>query len=129
MTFYLFRFRKPLTTNVYSSGLIYPRVWPCLCINAIERYLETRDDAEKPLFLSRKKRGIPRNQVNQLVKKYAVVADLRTYKEHCEVKTKVGPHTLRYTAVTNLIPPSLIHLQVLNCLSSFLTFLSVLYLI
>jgi integrase/recombinase XerD len=35
------------------------------CINAIERYLETRDDTEKPLFMSRKKRRISRNQVNR----------------------------------------------------------------
>jgi site-specific recombinase XerD len=73
------------------------------CINAIERYLETRDDAEKPLFLSRKKRRISRNQVTRLVKKYAIMADLRTYKDNGEVKTKVGPHTLRHTAATNLI--------------------------
>lgn len=56
-----------------------------------------------PLFLSRKKRRISRNQVNRLVKKYAIMADLRTYKENGEVKTKVGPHTLRHTAATNLI--------------------------
>jgi len=73
------------------------------CISAIERYLETRDDTEKPLFISRKKRRISRNQVNRLVKKYAVMADLRTYKDNGEVKTKVGPHTLRHTAATNLI--------------------------
>jgi integrase/recombinase XerD len=47
-------------------------------INAIERYLETRDDAEKPLFLSWKKRRISRNQVNRLVKKYAIMADCDT---------------------------------------------------
>ncbi|KYK35254.1 MAG: hypothetical protein AYK19_10905 [Theionarchaea archaeon DG-70-1] len=62
------------------------------CIRAIERYLETRGDTKKPLFLSRKKRRISRNQVNRLVKKYAIMADLRTYKENGEVKTKVGPH-------------------------------------
>ncbi|MBU7030597.1 MAG: tyrosine-type recombinase/integrase [Theionarchaea archaeon] len=73
------------------------------CIRAIERYLETRDDTEKPLFLSRKKMRISRNQVNRLVKKYAIMADLRTYKENGKVKTKVGPHMLRHTAATNLI--------------------------
>jgi site-specific recombinase XerD len=73
------------------------------CISAIECYLETRDDTEKPLFMSRKKNRISRNQVNRLVKKYAIMADLRTYKENGEVKTKVGPHTLRHTAATNLI--------------------------
>ncbi|KYK32921.1 MAG: hypothetical protein AYK18_15325 [Theionarchaea archaeon DG-70] len=73
------------------------------CINAIGRYLETRDDTEKSLFMSRKKRRISRNQVNRLVKNYAIMAVLRTYKENGEVKTKVGPHTLRHTAATNLI--------------------------
>ncbi|MBU7028687.1 MAG: tyrosine-type recombinase/integrase [Theionarchaea archaeon] len=73
------------------------------CIRAIERYLETRDDTEKPLFLSRKKMRISRNQVSRLVKKYAIMADLRTYKENGKVKTKVGPHMLRHTAATNLI--------------------------
>lgn len=31
------------------------------------------------------------------------MADMRTYKENSEVKTKVGPHTFRHTADTNLI--------------------------
>ena len=73
------------------------------CISAIEHYLETRDDTEEPLFLSRKKGRISRNVVYQLVKKYAIMADLRTYKENGKVKTKVSPHTLRHTAATNLI--------------------------
>jgi len=73
------------------------------CIKAIERYIETRVDTEKILFVSRKKRRISRNQVNRLVKKYALMADLRTYKEGSVVKTKVSPHTLRHTAATNLI--------------------------
>ncbi|MBU7027115.1 MAG: tyrosine-type recombinase/integrase [Theionarchaea archaeon] len=73
------------------------------CVRAIERYIETRDDTEKPLFLSRKKMRISRNQVSRLVKKYAIMADLRTYKENGKMKTKVGPHMLRHTAATNLI--------------------------
>ncbi|MBU7028388.1 MAG: tyrosine-type recombinase/integrase [Theionarchaea archaeon] len=73
------------------------------CIKAIERYLETRVDTEKILFVSRKKRRISRGQVNRLVKKYALMADLRTYKEGSVVKTKVSPHMLRHTAATNLI--------------------------
>ncbi|MBU7030012.1 MAG: tyrosine-type recombinase/integrase [Theionarchaea archaeon] len=73
------------------------------CIRAIERYLEIRDDTGKPLFLSRKKMRMSRNQVSRLVKKYAIMADLRTYKENGKVKTKVGPHMLRHTAATNLI--------------------------
>jgi len=73
------------------------------CISAIERYLETRDDTEEPLFLSQKKGRISRNLVYQLVKKYAIMANLRTYKENDKVKTKVSPHTLRHTAATNLI--------------------------
>ena len=73
------------------------------CIRAIEQYLETRIDTENALFLSRKKKRISRNQVWQLVKKYALIANLRTYKENGIVKTKVSPHTLRHTAATNLI--------------------------
>ena len=73
------------------------------CIRAIERYLEIRDDTGKPLFLSRKKMRMSRNQVSRLVKKYAIMADLRTYKENGKMKTKVGPHMLRHTAATNLI--------------------------
>ncbi|MBU7028889.1 MAG: tyrosine-type recombinase/integrase [Theionarchaea archaeon] len=73
------------------------------CIMAIERYLHTRVDTEKPLFVSLKKRRISRNRVNRLVKKYALMAGLRTYKENGIVKTKVSPHTLRHTAATNLI--------------------------
>lgn len=37
------------------------------------------------------------------MKKYAIMAGLRTSKKNGEVKTKVGPHTLRHTAATNLI--------------------------
>jgi integrase/recombinase XerD len=60
------------------------------CIMAIERYLGTRDDTEKPLFISQKKQRISRNQVNRLVKKYAVMANLRTYTDNGEAKTKVS---------------------------------------
>jgi len=73
------------------------------CIKAIERYLETRIDTESPLFMSRKGRRISRSQIARLVKKYAIMADLRTYKECGTVKTKVSPHMLRHTAATNLI--------------------------
>lgn len=73
------------------------------CIRAIEEYLGTRDDTEKPLFVSRMKRRISRTQVHRLVKKYALIARLRTYKEGGGLKTKVSPHTLRHTAATNLI--------------------------
>jgi integrase/recombinase XerD len=73
------------------------------CIAAIERYLETRADTESPLFLSRRGRRISRSQVARLVKTYAILAGLRTYKDNGEMKTKVGPHTLRHTAATNLI--------------------------
>lgn len=44
--------------------------------------------------------------MNRLVKKYAIMADLRTHKENGEVKTKVSPHTLQHTAATNLIASS-----------------------
>ncbi|MBU7009449.1 MAG: tyrosine-type recombinase/integrase [Theionarchaea archaeon] len=73
------------------------------CIRAIEQYLETRIDTGNALFLSRKKKRISRNQVCRLVKKYALMADLRTYKENGIVKTRVSPHMLRHTAATNLI--------------------------
>jgi integrase/recombinase XerD len=73
------------------------------CIKAIEAYLETRMDTDKPLFVSRKKGRISRNQIFNLVKKYAVMADLRVYTENGVMKTKVSPHTLRHTAATNLI--------------------------
>jgi integrase/recombinase XerD len=73
------------------------------CIRATEHYLNTRTDTEDPLFLSRKGGRISRTQVNRLVKKYAIMAGLRTYKDNGEVKTKVSPHTLRHTAATNLI--------------------------
>lgn len=73
------------------------------CIRAIERYLGTRKDTEKPLFLSQKKGRISRNQVNRLVKKYALKANLRIYTEDGVTKTKVSPHMLRHTAATNLI--------------------------
>jgi integrase/recombinase XerD len=73
------------------------------CIQAIEHYLETREDSEKPLFMSRKQRRISRGQIYHLVKKYALMADLRVYKENNAVKTRVSPHTLRHTAATNLI--------------------------
>jgi len=72
------------------------------CIKAIERYLETRVDTEKPLFVSRRER-ISRMQVHRIVKKYALMADLRTYKDNGVVKSRVSPHTLRHTAATNLI--------------------------
>jgi site-specific recombinase XerD len=64
--------------------------------------LETRIDTEEPLFVSRKGR-ISRTQILRLVKKYALLAGLRTYKDNGVVKTKVSPHTLRHTAATNLI--------------------------
>ena len=73
------------------------------CIRAIDYYLETRNDNEKPLFMSRKKRRISRVQIFSLVKKYALLADLRVYREGNTLKTKVSPHTLRHTAATNLI--------------------------
>lgn len=73
------------------------------CIKAIEEYLETRTDTEKPLFVSRMKRRISRTQVLRMVKKYALEANLRTYKGTDGLKTKVSPHTLRHTAATNLI--------------------------
>jgi integrase/recombinase XerD len=73
------------------------------CILAIERYLGTRNDTEKPLFMSLKNQRISRNQVNRLVKKYAVMANLRTYTHDGVTKTKVSPHMLRHTAATNLI--------------------------
>jgi integrase/recombinase XerD len=73
------------------------------CIRAIEQYLETRLDTEKVLFISNKKRRISRNRVLWIVKKYALKANLRTYKDKDVVKTKVSPHTLRHTAATNLI--------------------------
>ena len=44
-----------------------------------------------------------RSQIRRLVKKYAILANLRTFEENGEMKTKVGPHTLRHTAATNLI--------------------------
>ncbi|MBU7011614.1 MAG: tyrosine-type recombinase/integrase [Theionarchaea archaeon] len=72
-------------------------------MRAIEQYLETRIDTEKALFPSRRERRISRNQIHQLVKKYALMANLRTYKENGIVKTRVSPHTLRHTAATNLI--------------------------
>ena len=73
------------------------------CIMAIERYLETRIDTEKPLFVSRKGRRISRSQIRRLVKKYALKANLRVHKENGVVETRVSPHTLRHTAATNLI--------------------------
>ena len=73
------------------------------CIKAIDYYLETRQDNEKPLFLSRKRNRISRGQIFYLVKKYALRADLRVYKEGNTLKTRVSPHTLRHTAATNLI--------------------------
>ncbi|MBU7046543.1 MAG: tyrosine-type recombinase/integrase [Theionarchaea archaeon] len=73
------------------------------CVRAIDRYLETRIDIEKPLFVSRTGRRMSRSQIRRLVKKYAILANLRTFEENGEVKTKVGPHTLRHTAATNLI--------------------------
>ncbi|MBU7028289.1 MAG: tyrosine-type recombinase/integrase [Theionarchaea archaeon] len=72
------------------------------CIKAIERYLETRIDTEKSLFVSRRGR-ISRMQVHRIVKKYALMADLRTYKDNGVIKSRVSPHTLRHTAATNLI--------------------------
>jgi integrase/recombinase XerD len=73
------------------------------CIRAIERYLDTRVDDEKALFISRKRRRISRTQIARLVKKYALMAELRTVKDNGKVKTKVSPHTLRHSAATNLI--------------------------
>ncbi|MBU7030795.1 MAG: tyrosine-type recombinase/integrase [Theionarchaea archaeon] len=73
------------------------------CVKAIERYLETRIDTEDPLFISMKGKRISRSQIARLVKKYAIMADLRTYKKSGTVKTKVSPHMLRHTAATNLI--------------------------
>jgi integrase/recombinase XerD len=73
------------------------------CIRAIQQYLETRKDTDKPLFFSKRKRRISRNQVCRLVKKYAIMAHLRVYEENGVTKTKVSPHTLRHTAATNLI--------------------------
>ena len=73
------------------------------CIKAIEQYLATRIDTDKTLFVSRKKRRISRGQVHRLVKKYALMANLRIYKENGVTKTRVSPHTLRHTAATNLI--------------------------
>jgi len=73
------------------------------CIKAIEQYLATRIDTDKTLFVSRKKRRISRGQIYRLVKKYALMANLRIYKENGVTKTKVSPHTLRHTAATNLI--------------------------
>ncbi len=65
------------------------------CIMAVQRYLETRSDEAKPLFLSQKKRRISRNQITRLVKNYAVMADLRTYKKDGVTKTRVSSHMLR----------------------------------
>jgi integrase/recombinase XerD len=73
------------------------------CIKAIEAYLETRNDNEKPLFLSNARRRISRMRIFRLVKKYALMADLRVYKDGDTLKTRVSPHTLRHTAATNLI--------------------------
>ena len=73
------------------------------CTRAIEHYLETRIDTEKPLFISRRRKRISRTQITRLVKKYAVIAQLRTYEEKGEVRTKVCSHMLRHTAATNLI--------------------------
>lgn len=36
------------------------------------------------------------------MKKYAIMADLKAYKENGEVKTKVSPHILRHTVAPNL---------------------------
>ncbi|MBU7045158.1 MAG: tyrosine-type recombinase/integrase [Theionarchaea archaeon] len=73
------------------------------CIKAIDYYLETRNDNEKPLFFSNARRRISRMRIFRLVKKYALLADLRVFKDGDTLKTRVSPHTLRHTAATNLI--------------------------
>jgi integrase/recombinase XerD len=65
--------------------------------------LETRNDSEKPLFVSRARRRISRVPIFRVVKKYALLADLRVYKDGDTLKSRVSPHTLRHTAATNLI--------------------------
>jgi integrase/recombinase XerD len=73
------------------------------CIKAIEQYLKTRNDSGKPLFISQRKKRISWERIYRLVKKYAIMANLRVYEDNGVSKTKVSPHTLRHTAATNLI--------------------------
>jgi len=63
-------------------------------IDALQNYLDTREDDLEYLFASQKSQRISRVQVFRLVKKYA---------EKARIKKEVTPHVLRHTLATTLL--------------------------
>ena len=92
--------KKGLELGIIGKGS-YPRTvyFSERALSWVKRYLETRDDKEKPLFIHYRSRDdaeprLTARSIERIVKKYAILAGVPIF---------TTPHTLRHSMATDLL--------------------------